>query len=279
MGTVHNDTATDVVLATTEGDAAAVEAIVAHHSLLASTLSVRVDALIAAVSADLGPGTAGIAAELQGLVEFCTYELLPHAAAEEATLYPAAATDPHTRLLVEGMTSEHRVLESLADNLRHADSPVNAAAQAEALRVLFAVHVTKENNLILPVVAASPALSLTDILAGMRELVGTGHDRPSPLLGSTGPTAAASDAACGCGGSDERDALVLDVRDVPHAIRHATVFGAVSAVPVTGALILVAPHDPLPLLAQLEDREPGALAVSYDSRGPETWRVRLTRSA
>ena len=40
---------------------------------------------------------------------------------------------------------------------------------------------------------------------------------------------------------------------------------------------LVAPHNPLPLLAQIEQREPGAFAVEYLEEGPEAWTLRLTR--
>lgn len=79
---------------------------------------------------------------------------------------------------------------------------------------------------------------------------------------------------CGCGGHDEADP-VLDVRTIPHAIRHATVFGAYGAIPPGGSLLLVAPHAPLPLLAQLEAREP--VVVSWVEEGPEAWTVRLTR--
>jgi uncharacterized protein (DUF2249 family) len=42
-------------------------------------------------------------------------------------------------------------------------------------------------------------------------------------------------------------------------------------------LLLVAPHDPLPLLRQLSARSGGALAVDYEERGPIAWRLRLTR--
>lgn len=84
--------------------------------------------------------------------------------------------------------------------------------------------------------------------------------------------------ACGCGGSDDADASpVLDVRSVPHAIRHATVLGALGAIPAGGSLVLVAPHDPKPLLAQLESREPGSFTVRYEEHGPQTWQLRLTR--
>ena len=41
--------------------------------------------------------------------------------------------------------------------------------------------------------------------------------------------------------------------------------------------VLVAPHDPLPLLAQLEQRAPQQFEVSYLERGPEAWRIQLVR--
>lgn len=243
-----------VVVASSGSDAAAVDAVVRHHAELAGALGTQVGALLSAVGAVAGTGMAPVTRSRGLLVDFCTNELLPHAAAEETTLYPAAATDQRARLLVEAMLAEHRVLEALVEDVRTADSPVGAAASATALRILFAVHLAKENDLILPLVAADPSMSLSAILAGMHELLGGG-------------------------GVEARDAAPeLDVRDVPHAIRHATVFGAVGAVPVAGSLVLVAPHDPLPLLDQLEDREPGAFSVTYDQRGPDAWRVRLTRT-
>ena len=82
--------------------------------------------------------------------------------------------------------------------------------------------------------------------------------------------------ACGCGES-AAGAPELDVRTIPHAIRHATVFGAWSAIPVGGSLVIVAPHDPKPLLAQLAERE-GPVSVTYLDEGPDAWRLRLTRS-
>ncbi len=81
---------------------------------------------------------------------------------------------------------------------------------------------------------------------------------------------------CTCGkGSDA--APVLDVRAIPSAVRHAAVHGALGAVPVDGSLVLATPHDPIPLLAELETTRPGEFAVSYLERGPETWLLQLTR--
>ncbi|HWJ84459.1 MAG TPA: DUF2249 domain-containing protein [Cellulomonas sp.] len=80
--------------------------------------------------------------------------------------------------------------------------------------------------------------------------------------------------ACGCGGHDEADP-VLDVRNIPHAVRHGAVFGAFDAIPPGGSLVLVAPHAPRPLLAQLAERAP--IDVKYLVEGPDAWHLRITR--
>lgn len=83
-------------------------------------------------------------------------------------------------------------------------------------------------------------------------------------------------STCGCGGHDE--ALPeLDARLIPHAIRHAAIFGAFDSLRPGAALVLVAPHDPLPLLAQLRDAHGPRIAIDYVERGPEAWKLKLTR--
>lgn len=81
---------------------------------------------------------------------------------------------------------------------------------------------------------------------------------------------------CGCGGHDEA-APVLDVRAIPHAVRHGAVFGAFDAIPAGGSLVIIAPHLPAPLLAQLADRAPIDVETIVD--GPTEWHVRITRRA
>lgn len=103
------------------------------------------------------------------------------------------------------------------------------------------------------------------------------YDLPDPVLADAGaPTSGGCGGACGCGAA-QTDAPVLDVRTIPHAVRHAAVLGAVTGVARGGQIVLVAPHDPLPLLRELEECAPQAFSVGYDSAGPETWAVRLTR--
>jgi uncharacterized protein (DUF2249 family) len=68
------------------------------------------------------------------------------------------------------------------------------------------------------------------------------------------------------------------VRAGPHAVRPATIFGAMDSIGSESGLILVAPHDPLLPLMQLEERSPGLFSVGYLERGPETWRLGFLRS-
>ncbi|MEU3945177.1 DUF2249 domain-containing protein [Streptomyces sp. NPDC029526] len=285
-----------LTIASDPQDAAAAEAVETHHARLAGELAGRVALLLTAADGD----PAEAEAVRSGLVGFCERDLLPHAAAEERTLYPAARDLAGARLLVDGMLAEHRRLTALVEAVRGAGSPVRAAAEAWALQVLFEEHLDKENTLVLPLLAGAPDVSLHGLLAGMHELLGHGHDdgRGPEHEHQDGPghehehgpghehergaegAAAGSGGGCGgscaCGGSDEVDAPELDVREVPHAIRHATVFGALSAVPAGRALVLVAPHDPLPLLRQIESRHPDTFAVEYLERGPEAWRLLLS---
>ena len=95
------------------------------------------------------------------------------------------------------------------------------------------------------------------------------HD-PLPVTEISG-----AECACGCADAGEPE---LDVRPIPHAIRHATIFGALGAIKPGFALDLIASHNPLPLLGQLESSRPGEFLVSYLENGPETWTIRLTRA-
>ncbi|GAA3791294.1 DUF2249 domain-containing protein [Streptomyces phyllanthi] len=272
-----------LTLASAPEDATALQAAEAHHARLAGELAGRVRMLLTAVDRD--PSTAEKIHT--GLVAFCDRSLLPHAAAEEAALYPAAHGVPEARLLIESLIGEHRCLTALVDALRAAPGPAGAAADARALQVLFEEHMAKENGLVLPLLAMTPEVSLASLLTDMHHRLANdtgsnsaqdhhdtqeGQDMQEGQIEESGGCG----GVCGCGGAEETAEPELDVREVPHALRHATVFGALDAVPAGTAMVLVAPHDPLPLLAQIEQRSPGTFAVEYLERGPATWRLRLS---
>jgi uncharacterized protein (DUF2249 family)/iron-sulfur cluster repair protein YtfE (RIC family) len=263
-----------VVVATSAADAQAVEAVKDHHAQLAGALDVQVEALLATAARGDLPGAA---AASEALVRWCQAELVPHALAEESAMYPKAHEDPRARLLVDAMVAEHRDLRALVEAVEHASDPVRAAANAQALQSLFSSHLVKENEQILPLLAQSSEVSLADVLGGMHELLG-GHDQ-----GVSAETRAAGEGGCGgqcgCGEQDRASALPeLDARAVPHAIRHATILGALDSLTPGGGMVLVAPHDPLPLLQQIESRSPGRFSVDYLERGPEAWRIRFVHA-
>lgn len=267
---------TDVVIATSEADARAAEALEEHHSQMSGTLTTLVERLVAAAGrAD----TAAARGARTRLEVWCRGELLPHALAEEQTLYPAARRTVEGRLLVEGMTSEHRVIEGLVRSLTGVDDPVRAAANATALRAVFESHLTKENELLVPLLLRTPGVSVDDLLGGMHEVLGSrasaGHDPDRAEEASVG---CGEGHACSCGETDPVGYPELDARSIPHSIRHATIFGALATVEPGSGLVLLAPHDPLPLLAQIAERWPGRFGVDYLERGPETWRLALERS-
>ena len=91
-----------------------------------------------------------------------------------------------------------------------------------------------------------------------------------------GPGQGQGQGGCGCGGVDE--ALPeLDARTIPHAIRHASIKGALGSLQPGAGLVLVAPHDPVPLLHQIEAEHPGVFSVDYVERGPEAWKLAFVR--
>lgn len=251
----------DVVFASSEADARAVEAVEGHHAQLGGALATHVERLLVE-QADWQPAR-------DALVAWLRTELVPHAQAEEKTLYPAAAAFDRARLLVDAMVAEHGVISGLVEELAGAGDGVRAAAAARALRAVFDTHLVKENEQVLPLLAQAPDVDLAGLLGGMHELLG-GHEHGEATGGCGGHS-------CTCGEVDGPGYPELDARQVPHAIRHATIFGALDAVAAGGGLVLVAPHDPLPLLAQVEQRNPGVFDVSYLERGPEAWRLLFTR--
>lgn len=259
-----------VSLATDQADALALDTIEAHHAELAGALALRIDALQRAVGRE-----DGIEPARRALVDWCETELVPHARAEEEVLYPPALDRSETRLLVRAMVAEHELLTDLVARLASGREPFELVADAAALRALFETHVAKENELLLPALATDARTSLAALLEDMHRSLPARSDEEADAEPVEG-TDDQGGHACGCHEADV-DAPELDARAVPHAIRHATVFGALDAVVPGSSMVLVAPHDPLPLLAQIAERHPGRFGVDYLERGPEAWRLLFTR--
>lgn len=78
---------------------------------------------------------------------------------------------------------------------------------------------------------------------------------------------------CACGEHDNDNVPELDAQTIPHAIRHAAIFGAIESLRPGNGMIISATHDPVPLLNQLRDRHAQTYATRYLDEGPERWRI------
>src|SRR4051794_12615768 len=85
--------------------------------------------------------------------------------------------------------------------------------------------------------------------------------------------------SCDCGDAEAAQYPELDARTIPHALRHATVLGALGSLMIGDGMILTAPHEPLPLLAQIDERWPGGFDMTDLQRGPDVWRLLFVRRA
>lgn len=72
---------------------------------------------------------------------------------------------------------------------------------------------------------------------------------------------------------------VLEAKSIPHAIRHASIFGALDSLAPGAGLVVVAPHEPLPLLAQVDERYGATMSIEYIQEGPQDWHVQFVRVA
>ncbi len=70
---------------------------------------------------------------------------------------------------------------------------------------------------------------------------------------------------------------VFDVRPIPCRVKHGLIFQRWLDLPVGGHFVLLNDHDPVPLRYQFDAEFPGALSWEYLERGPEDFRVKITK--
>lgn len=140
----------------------AVAAAVEHHAELRRGVYERVMQLRDVICY----GTAWTA-PAAALTAYLATEVLPHAAAEEATLYPALAADPRGELFVEAMLLDHERLTELTRALASACDRYAALALAETVAAMFALHVAKENELLLPALQRCEGVDIAELLSAV----------------------------------------------------------------------------------------------------------------
>ena len=310
----------------------AFDAMLEHHRALDEHVGARIAALV-------GAAESGIAYEpaVAALVTYLAEEVLPHAVAEEHSIYRVAGVRTDLADTVEEMTAEHRVLVSATESLANAATAPAALELAKQIGTLFTTHVNKENDLLLPVLLEDDDIDLAQLLVQMHRLTEAAQETPfvedasspdseavvvSLLLEAANELANAGhgDRACRLvasawaalrtprpalavrttaslhrlvrqvtsepvtfhtrkEGSDAAADRQLDVRHLPPAQRHETIFAAYHGLAPEAGYVLVNDHDPKPLRYQFEAEHPGEFTWDTIESGPEVWRVRIGRPA
>ena len=75
-----------------------------------------------------------------------------------------------------------------------------------------------------------------------------------------------------------REPIQLDVRVIPPREKHPTIFLTFDSLQPGESFILVNDHDPFPLRYQFEAERTGRFGWDYLERGPQVWRVRISKS-
>ncbi len=253
----------------TTTDVGILEAMLAHHAELGEGVARRVAELSAAV--DAGANFEPWAGEL---VAYVADHVLPHAVAEEDTIYRAATKEDGLAETVAQMIDEHRRLAAALERLATTDDPRAAEREASAIGALFSAHVTKENVLLLPPLAASETVDMAALLNEMHRLTET-----ASLGASAGEDVRAPDA------ESTLVALLLEaagqLADAGHADRACRVVAGAwatlraprpdLAVRITAALhglARTATAEPVRLTARPEPETPDDLSLDVRPMAP-----------
>ncbi|MGH7996126.1 MAG: DUF2249 domain-containing protein [Opitutaceae bacterium] len=77
----------------------------------------------------------------------------------------------------------------------------------------------------------------------------------------------------------QADGTLFDVRPISPRVKHAQIFQRWLDLPTGRHFVLLNDHDPVPLRYQFEAEFPGAFTWEYLTKGPEEFRVKITKVA
>ena len=75
------------------------------------------------------------------------------------------------------------------------------------------------------------------------------------------------------------DAITIDVREITPRERHPLIFQTYDSLLAGTSMLLINDHDPKPLYYQLKAERGENLGWDYLEEGPETWQVRISKTA
>lgn len=234
----------------------ATEAIQRHHAEILARLTEQVQRLV-----EQRPE-----ADPAALVDLLTHELMPHAAGEERSLYPAV--EPLIKAhgtATATMSVDHRVITDYVTAITQTAQELAAAPSDRAvlrdrltrlalqLEAVLRLHLRKEEEVYLPLF--DRYLSPEEQQRVLDEMHAVQPDEGSPAE------------------------PVVDVRPMPPAKRHERIFEMFGALSPGATFMLVNDHDPKPLYYQFVYEHPGQFTWEYVESGPAVWRVRIGKPA
>lgn len=225
-----------------------------HHSELAQELSDY------ATSFARGESTA----DPRAFAAFLKNELVPHAAGEEAELYPImdelvrAHGEPTATMRVDHEYIQNYValIDAVAREFADVAPDKQKAPRAKLaklgleLNAIFRMHLAKEEQVYLPLFEQY----VSD--EAQQRVLDAMHNNH--------------------GGATMQQ---IDVRVIPPPQRHALIFQTFEALGPGEAFELVNDHDPKPLYYQFAAERAGEFTWDYLENGPQVWRVRIGKPA
>lgn len=71
--------------------------------------------------------------------------------------------------------------------------------------------------------------------------------------------------------------FVIEAQKIDSKSRHAFIFESFDNLEGGDCIVIINSHDPLPLLRQFNETRPNQFVEEYLEKGPETWKLRLTK--
>lgn len=78
---------------------------------------------------------------------------------------------------------------------------------------------------------------------------------------------------------DPEASKLMDVRPIPCSVKHGQILHRWRELPLGDHFVLLNDHDPVPLHYQFKAEFPGQFLWEHLERGPEAYRVKITRVA
>jgi hypothetical protein len=155
---------------TTDPAVRAEAAILAAHRRLLAGLRPKT-----ALLTELRLGHAAREQARAAVTDSCTGEVRRHLAATDQALYAPAAGAAETRLLIKALRATSPAVDARIDALASADATAAVAAAAQDVTGLLTVHLSVEEAVLLPALAALPGAALPLLAADFETLLEGGR--------------------------------------------------------------------------------------------------------